>query len=560
MLNWLKKQLAAPVFEGEMEKTRVAALLNKVLWSALLILVVAGPFFVAVNETASDRQLTLVLVGGFALALLALVHLLRQGAVRTASTLFCSLLWLFVFATTLVFGGIRSSIVPAYLLAIFISGFLLGERGAIVFGGLSITAIFGVFIAEYYFDAVLRLPRPNVALDNAFLLSAIFAWMTVMVVLGWRNRSRTLERARRDEQALRERIEDLRESRAAVEARTRELEQRTLQLRTAAEVARDVTVVSELDTLLSRIVNLIAERFGFYHVALFLIDDTGEYAVLQTAAGHASEEIMAQEMRLRVGYEGLVGRAVSTSEAQVIQDVHESPLYLANPLLAETHSEVVMPLRVGSDIIGALDVHRRELNAFPDAEIAVLQILVDQMAVAISNTRLITEAQATVQELMATSGQYTREAWRETAEGERTRGYHYDRSGVVSSNKGNSGSDSVPGQLAIPLKLREQVIGAMSLQFESDDVPAETQELLESIAERLVLSLENARLLEASRKRAMRERLVSDIATDLRAATDVEGVLRRMIRELGQALDAQGVVRMDAGRHRDSDEAGKEVA
>ena len=558
MVNWLRRLLAAPVFAGKAEKTRVAALLNSVLWSALLILAVAAPAFILVNETADDTRLTLMLVGGFALALLSLLYLLHRGAVRVASTLFCSLLWLFIFATTLVFGGIRSSIVPAYLLTVFIAGFLLGERGAILFGALSMVAIFGVYVAEVYFGAVLRPPRARVALDNAFLLIAIFGWMTVMVVLGWRNFASALERAQENEQALRERVTELRESRTVIQARTRDLEQRSLQLRTAAEVARDVTAVFELDPLLSRIVDLIAERFDFYFVAIFLIDDAGEYTVLRTAAGHAAEELTAEGLRLRVGQEGLIGRVTGTGEVKVVQDVHEAPLYLSHPLLEATRSEAVLPLRAGGDVIGALDVQRREVDAFPKKDIDVLQILADQMAVAIEKARLLAEMRSTVQELSAASGQYTREAWR-TAIGGEGRSYHYDRAGTVSPGEVRIGAEAGAKDVRVPLKLRDQIIGMVNLRFAQDEIPTATEELIKSVAERLVLSLENARLLEASRQRAVRERLVGEIATELRAATDVEGVLIRTIQELGRALGAQGTVRMTSEGNGTHDETGKEV-
>lgn len=561
MSNWLKKQLAAPVFPGEEEKTRVAALLNTVLWSALFILAVAGPVFVVVNETPRDMWLTLMLMGGFVLVLLGLLHLLRQGVVQIASTLFCSLLWLFVFGTTLVFGVIRSSVTPAYLLAIFIAGFLLGERGAVFFGLFSILAILGVYVAESTYNVVLRPIRPNVALDNAFLLSAVFGWMTVMVVLGWRNFASALERARRNEEALHERVQELHESRENLEARTRELEQRTRQLQTAAEVGRDVTSVSELDPLLTHIVELIAERFDFYHVSLFLVDESSEYAVLRTSAGHAAEDVRAEGWRLRVGQEGLVGRVTATGEARVVQDVHRESLYIASPFLEDTRSEAILPLRAGGDIIGALDVQSEKLHAFPKKDVAVLQIVADQMAVAIENARLLAEMRATVQELRAASGQYTRSAWRAAIEGHGgVRGYRSDRSGVILPSEAQETKDPGEEKITVPLRLREQVIGMLNLRFAEEGVPAETEELVEGVAERLVLSLENARLLEASRQRAAHERLVGDIAAELRTAVDVEGVLRRTIQQLGRALDAQATVRMvPPQRGSEDDGVGKEV-
>ncbi len=562
MLTWLRKLIAVPMFEGDDEKTRIAGLLHTVIWSALIILVVAGPVFIIVNETSRDMWLSALLVGGFVIWLLGLRFMVERGRVRLASLLFCSLLWVFVLATTLIFGGIRSSITPAYLLTIFMAGFLLGQPGALAFGGLSILAILGVFFAEFYFNAVLRPPRAQVAWDNAFLISAIFGWMTVVVLLGWRSFANALEGLQHSREALRERVEELRESRKTIRARTETLERRTLQLQAAAEVARDATALRDFDTLLKRTISQIQDRFEVYHAALFLIDASGEYAVLRTAAGQAAAAL-ASGLQLRVGGNSMVGGSAATGDVFVSSDVHQEPMYRADPLLSETKSEAILPLRASGEIIGVLDVQSCELAAFPEDTITVLQIVVDQLAVAIENARLLEEMQTTVRKLMAASGQYTREAWADVAvEEEAARGYRYDRLGVVPISNSDAEATSTPqisGGLAVPLKLREEVIGLLNLRFEDEHVPPETTEFLEGVAERLALSMENARLLEASRERAARERLVSEITAELRATADVQGVLRRTIQELGKALNARGTVRMIPAQRDDDDEIGKEV-
>ncbi len=562
MLTWLRKLIAVPMFEGDDEKTRIAGLLHTVIWSALIILVVAGPVFIIVNETSRDMWLSALLVGGFVIWLLGLRFMVERGRVRLASLLFCSLLWIFVLATTLIFGGIRSSITPAYLLTVFMAGFLLGEPGALAFGGLSILAILGVFFAEFYFNAVLRPPRAQVAWDNAFLISAIFGWMTVVVLLGWRSFANALEGLQRSREALRERVEELHESRKTIRARTEMLERRTLQLQAAAEVARDATALRDFDTLLKRTISQIQDRFEVYHAALFLIDDSGEYAVLRTAAGQAAAAL-ASGLQLRVGGNSMVGGSAATGDVFVSSDVHQEPMYRADPLLSETKSEAILPLRASGEIIGVLDVQSCELAAFPEDTITVLQIVVDQLAVAIENARLLEEMQTTVRKLMAASGQYTREAWADVAvEEEAARGYRYDRLGVVPISNSDAEATSTPqisGGLAVPLKLREEVIGLLNLRFEDEHVPPETTEFLEGVAERLALSMENARLLEASRERAARERLVSEITAELRATADVQGVLRRTIQELGKALNARGTVRMIPAQRDGDGEIGKEV-
>ncbi|MGC9397603.1 MAG: GAF domain-containing protein [Anaerolineae bacterium] len=559
MLTWLREQLTPPTFEDD-ERMRVARLLSRVIWTALIILVAVGPVVILVNQTSQDMWLSALLVGGFLAWHLALLALVRRGQVRVASVLFCSLLWFFVLVSSLIFGGIRGSIVPAYLPIIFMAGFLLGERGAVTFGLLSLLAIVGVFVAEYYFDAVLRPARPDVAWDNVFIIASIVIWMMVVVSLGWRNFAAALERVREHREALHARLEELRESRATIQRRTQELEQRTRKLQAAVQVGRETIALRTLDLLLERSVALLQEHFGLYHVALFLVDNAREYAVLRKAAGHAAAEVMAQGLRLRIGGGSLVSSVIMTREAMVTSNVEESPLYRENPLLDETRSEAVMPLRVRHNVIGVLDLQSREAEAFTEDTVAVLQLVADQLAVAIENARLLEEMQATVQELTAASGQFTREAWRRAVEGEgRARGYRYDRVAVAPLPQ--DGDELLPTEqtddtLSVPLKLREQVIGKVNLRFADEQVSPEVAEFVEGVAERLVLSMENARLLEASRQRAARERLVREITAELRASADVEGVLRRTVRELGRALDARGTVRVVPDREVKED-AGK---
>jgi GAF domain-containing protein/HAMP domain-containing protein len=170
-----------------------------------------------------------------------------------------------------------------------------------------------------------------------------------------------------------------------------ELQRRAAQLQTAAEVARDASGLLDVDTLLSRTVHLIRERFNYHHVAIFLIDDSREFAVMTEVSGPKGEELLKEKHNLGVGSESIIGSVTGTGEYYVADDVNEDPLYQPHPLLPETKTELGIPLKAGDRVIGALDVQHTIAHTFSTDDIAVLQILADQLAVAIENARLFEE-------------------------------------------------------------------------------------------------------------------------------------------------------------------------
>lgn len=180
--------------------------------------------------------------------------------------------------------------------------------------------------------------------------------------------------------------EDLASLYRSLEAR---VDERTKQIRTAAEVARDAAAVRDIDRLLSETVHLISERFGFYHAGIFLIDETGEWAVLRAASSEGGQRMLQRGHRLGVGKMGIVGYVTGTGKPRIALDVGADAVHFANPDLPETRSEMALPLRIGERIIGALDVQSREANAFEESDVVVLQTMADQLAVAIENVSLI---------------------------------------------------------------------------------------------------------------------------------------------------------------------------
>jgi PAS domain S-box-containing protein len=187
-----------------------------------------------------------------------------------------------------------------------------------------------------------------------------------------------------------------------VAARTAQLARRTTQIRVAAEVARDAITAYDLDELLNRSVNLVQDRFGFYHAGLFLIDAQGEYAVLRSATGKAGQKMLESKHKLKVGQVGIVGHVCASGEPRIALDVGADATYFDNPFLPDTRSEMALPMRVGGKTIGALDVQSTKATAFDQDDIDILQVMADQLAVAIERTRLFEQMQAALEERLRT--------------------------------------------------------------------------------------------------------------------------------------------------------------
>lgn len=166
-----------------------------------------------------------------------------------------------------------------------------------------------------------------------------------------------------------------------------ETRRRADELQTAAEIARDTTGTLSLDVLLGRTAELIRERFHYYHTEIFLMDEGGRFAYPTGSGGDFSKDILQRTRKISVGSNSVIGYVTQVGEPLLVNDVIQDPLHLANPLLPDTQAEVGIPLKIGDRVIGALDVQSDRINAFTPNDISVLQILADQIAVAVENAR-----------------------------------------------------------------------------------------------------------------------------------------------------------------------------
>ena len=303
-----------------------------------------------------------------------------------------------------------------------------------------------------------------------------------------------------------------------------EVKMRAQQLEAIFEVGQAALQIQDLGQLVEKVVSQIGERFGYYFAAIYLLDQSERWAELKGATGAAGQVLLANKHRIDLSDRSLIAMAVSSRQVQ--NALQATDPQTQNPLLPYTRSELALPLVIGDRIFGVLDVHASEEDAFGQQEMQTLQNMANQVATALENSRLYREAQQSVLEMKASQKNYLKTSW--------------DALTAESPNLGYSiGDDDTEGghDIRVPLTLREQIIGEISLTGGLTDWSTEERGIIEAVAAQAALALENARLVEESQAAAARDHLLADITAKVWSATSIDGILQTAIRELGRALE-----------------------
>jgi GAF domain-containing protein/HAMP domain-containing protein len=351
-----------------------------------------------------------------------------------------------------------------------------------------------------------------------------------------------------------------------IRARTQEIENqnealthRAAQLQTVSEVARQIVSAQELEALLSSVTQLISDRFDFYHVGIFLMDEKKENAVLRAANSEGGQRMLARHHSLPVGKIGIVGYATGSGEARIATDVGEDAVFFNNPDLPDTRSEMALPLKVGDQVIGAIDIQSTHPNAFRADDIELFSTLADQVAIAIYNNQLYMETLHALDEAHNLHRQYLRSEWAQDTAQRKVLGYVFNESGISPQLVENplwrkvftSGdplyavlpsSNGSPNKavMAVPIAVRGETIGVIHVQDQGENRLWSEDEIsvVNSIAAQVAVALENARLFENTIRRAEREKKVLQITAKIRSTNDPEEMMRIAVSELQQALNA----------------------
>ena len=364
---------------------------------------------------------------------------------------------------------------------------------------------------------------------------------------------------------------------------------------TTSEIAREATTGNlDINETLKRLVDLVKERFGFYHSSIFLLDTLGQFAVLRESTGEAGAQLKAKGHKLAVGSASIIGQTTSRAEPVVVGDVTKEANYYPNPLLPNTKSELGIPLKIGDRVYGALDVQSVEVDAFSPEDINILRVLADQLTVTIQNANLYTKTQQTLerhrilQQVTTAAGQNLtfEDAIRNSVQ-TLQRVFPQEKISLLiptisgslklSSYAGYSATDvlgdektlgegligktasektaqialDVPADkagglmfaqsrsfLAVPIVYANRLLGVIDLENSEPGIFDENdQEIVTTLASNLAALIANIELVDQIRLQVERQRQLYEITSKIRRSTDVETIMRTSLSEICTALN-----------------------
>jgi len=341
-------------------------------------------------------------------------------------------------------------------------------------------------------------------------------------------------------------------------------------LEASADIGQMLARILNEDELLERAVDLVRDRFGYYHVQVFLVDDDERYALLEASTGQAGAALLARRHRLLIGSRSVIGQVTSERKPVVVRDTARTIGHAFNDLLPDTRSEIAVPILDGDTLLGALDVQSLRPNAFSNNELQALVVMANQIGTAIrtarlfhhqqqsveENKRLFMDAENNLREIRRLNRNLTRENWREYLIGrERLTGVTMTgqafqpgaewtpRMVEATQNRKPVGySDDQQRILAMPISLRGEVIGAIEVQTLPNTREDDVLEVVQAVADRLAVSLENARLFEETQEAIANEQLIGQMARDFQSAGTIDELLQVALSGIASTLGADNAM------------------
>ena len=373
-------------------------------------------------------------------------------------------------------------------------------------------ATWGIYIVDYVIAGVIITTAAN-------MLKSAFSNVASQMLIAFQ--SLTAER-----QNLEEKVQE----------RTAELETRMTQLRASTLTARAIAETQELSELLINAANLIAERFEYYHVGIFILDEQKRNAYLQASSSEIGKSMLGQLFRIEPDRKNPLSTAIETNRVLITSDLDKSN-FVRDPNFPITRSRMIIPLSVRGNQIGIIDIHSDQPRAFSSEDAEILQTLADLTAISFDNVRLLAETRNLLSQLEASTAIQTQRTWTKFTSRQKS-AYQYTPAGVrpIFSQEKVSGSDG----LYMPIVLHGQEIGRIKLKKRkgtASEWSERERDLVEKISNQVALALENSRLVDEAQKNALRNQMIASFSTNVRETLDVDAVIRTAATELRKVFD-----------------------
>jgi GAF domain-containing protein len=327
-----------------------------------------------------------------------------------------------------------------------------------------------------------------------------------------------------------------------VKEQTATLEYKASQLQAAAIVARDTAEFQDVNSLLSRTVDLIASQFNLYHAGIFLLDDSGDNVILQAASSEGGKKMLERGHKLARGQQGIVGAVAYENRSRVVMNMSTDTTFYNNPDLPLTCSEAAFPLTVRNEVIGVLDIQASTPDAFSHDDIDLFQSVADQIATAIQNARLIGETRNALKRLEIAGTEGIQQIWKKEGSSDNW-GYRYTPFGITPVDPQTNVLQSASrNQISIPITLRGLSIGNITLSRRDELAWSDSdRSLAVEIGNQIGLALENARLLEDAQRRASFEQMIGELSSTLSRTLNPDALLQITIKELHRLPNVEEV-------------------
>lgn len=298
------------------------------------------------------------------------------------------------------------------------------------------------------------------------------------------------------------------------------------QISTISEINRAISGVLDPDLLLQQVTELIQTRLNLYYVGIFLLDKEREYVVLRAGTGEAGKAMMSQGHRLAVGGASMIGWATAKQKARIALDVGQEAVRFNNPLLPRTRSELAIPIISRGLAMGAITLQSDQVNAFNEADIIAFQGIADSLAIALENANLFRQTRENLDEIRSLNRAYLVSAWAETLRSKGKMEYSF-----INPEVSITGNENIQ---EIPITLRDQKLGAISLSIDQETLSEDQRKLIESLTNATAQALENVRLFQDSQKRALQEQQLNNLTMKFSSALNVNEIIRTAAREFGE--------------------------